>query len=152
MNEILKDRVYVKGKFLYCNNQKLYIKGVTYGTFAPQIDGFQYPDAVTIAKDFSLMAQNGITCVRVYTVPPLYLLDLALKYNLKVMVGLPWEQHITFLDTEERQKDIIKRVQEGALLCKQHPAVLCYAIVTEIPASIVRWYGNRLIDAVLKHV
>ncbi|HEY8783893.1 MAG TPA: glycosyltransferase [Mucilaginibacter sp.] len=152
MNEILKERVYVKGKLLYFNNKKFYIKGVTYGTFAPQIDGFQYPDEVTIAKDFSLMAQNGITCVRVYTVPPLYLLDVALKYNLKVMVGLPWEQHITFLDTEERQKDIIKRVQDGAILCKQHPAVLCYAIGNEIPASIVRWYGKKPIEDFLKRL
>jgi cellulose synthase/poly-beta-1,6-N-acetylglucosamine synthase-like glycosyltransferase len=148
----LNDRVYIKGKFLYCNNQKLYIKGVTYGTFAPQIDGFQYPNQAVIEKDFNLMVQNGITCVRTYTVPPEYLLDIASKNNLKVMVGLPWEQHITFLDTEERKKDIIKRVQDGALSCKQHPAVLCYAVGNEIPAPIVRWYGKKKIEDFLKQL
>ncbi|WP_299289573.1 glycosyltransferase [uncultured Mucilaginibacter sp.] len=148
----LEGRVSIKGKFLYVNKQKLYIKGVTYGTFAPTVDGFQYPQKLTIEKDFSLMAQNGITCVRTYTVPPKYLLDIALQYNLKVMVGLPWEQHITFLDTEERKKDIVKRVKEGAAACGQHPAILCFAIGNEIPAPIVRWYGKQKIEDFLKQL
>ena len=44
------------------------------------------------------MAANGINAVRTYTVPPRWLLDLALEHGLCVMVGLPWEQHVTFLD------------------------------------------------------
>lgn len=38
------ERVVVKGKFLYHNGQKLYLKGVTYGTFRPQADESQFPD------------------------------------------------------------------------------------------------------------
>ncbi len=81
-------RVWVKGKFLYCGNEKLYIKGVTYGTFAPQADGFQFPPAEVVETDFALMARHGFNCVRTYTVPPAYLLDSALSHGLKVMVGL----------------------------------------------------------------
>src|SRR5688500_7662305 len=87
----------VKGKFIYVNDQKFYIKGVTYGTFAPDETGNQFPHASQVETDFMQMALNGLNSVRTYTVPPLYLLDIASKYNLKVMVGLPWEQHITFL-------------------------------------------------------
>src|SRR5688500_424322 len=33
------NRVYRKGKFLYLGSEKFYMKGVTYGTFAPRPDG-----------------------------------------------------------------------------------------------------------------
>src|SRR5687767_8310196 len=104
------DRLQVKGKFLYINNEKFYIKGVTYGTFSPDENGIQFPEAPVVEADFALMAEHGVNSVRTYTVPPVYLLDIAQKHRLKVMVGLPWEQHITFLETTESAKDIIRRV------------------------------------------
>ena len=143
-------RVYVKGKFLYVNNKKFYAKGVTFGTFKPLEDGSQFPKAADVEKDFMMMAEHGFNCVRTYTVPPQYLLDIALQYNLKIMIGLPWEQHIAFLDQKERSIDIIKRVQEGASSCREHPAILCFAIGNEIPASIVRWHGKDKIESFLR--
>jgi len=145
------ERVSVKGKFLYYKNEKLYIKGVTYGTFKP-FNGNQFPEIAVIEEDFRMMAANCINCVRTYTVPPLYLLDIALKYDLKVMVGLPWEQHITFLDDEANKKDIVRRVKKGVLDCNKHSAILCYAIGNEIPAQIVRWYGKKKIEAFLEEL
>lgn len=146
------ERIEVKGKFLYQGNRKFYIKGVTYGTFKPDENNLQLPDASVVEKDFSMMAAHGINAVRTYTVPPAYVLNLACKYNLKVMVGLPWEQHITFLDTDASKNDIIKRVQEGVISCNKHPAILCYTIGNEIPAPIVRWYGKKKIEAFLKQM
>ncbi len=142
-------KMQVRGKFIYCGDNKFYIKGVTYGTFAPDENGHQFPDAGIVEKDFAMMADRGINSVRTYTVPPKYLLDIAHENHLKVMVGLPWEQHITFLDGS-RQKDIIKRVKEGVESCDQHPAILCYTIGNEIPAPIVRWYGKSKIENFLK--
>ncbi|QMU31703.1 glycosyltransferase [Adhaeribacter radiodurans] len=149
---LTEDRVYVKGKFLYKGKEKFFVKGVTYGTFKPQANGMQFPEESVVEKDFSMMAEQGINCVRTYTVPPAYLLNLALRYKLKVMVGLPWEQHIAFLSSKERKGDIVKRVQEGVLLCKQHPAILCFAIGNEIPANIVRWYGKKKVESFLKEL
>jgi glycosyltransferase involved in cell wall biosynthesis len=143
-------KVNVKGKFLHRGDEKFFIKGVTYGTFRPQEDGSQFPSEAVADKDFGMMAQQGINCVRTYTTPPLYLLDLALKHGLLVMAGLPWEQHIAFLDSAERKRDIVKRVKEGVLSCRQHPAILCYAIGNEIPASIVRWYSKEKVEGFLK--
>lgn len=146
------EKVIVKGKFLYRGQNKLFIKGVTYGTFAPDENGNQFPPAYTIEKDFELMALQGINSVRTYTVPCKELLDIAAKHNLMVMVGLPWEQHITFLDSYKGQKDIIKRVKEGVLSSTGHSAILCYTIGNEIPASIVRWYGKEKIEKFLKQL
>lgn len=127
----------------------MYIKGVTYGTFKPQNE-LQFPELLVVEKDFEMMAANGMNCVRTYTVPPLYLLDTALKYNLKVMVGLPWEQHITFLDTNK--EDIVRRVREAVTDCNKHSAILCYTIGNEIPAPIVRWYGKKRIEFFLQEL
>src|SRR5438477_9225961 len=104
------ERISIKGKFLCEGNNKFYIKGVTYGTFEPKEDGDQFPDPETIDNDFRQMRDCGINCVRTYTVPPLYLLDIAKKYGLRVMAGLPWEQHITFLDKGSVKKDITRRL------------------------------------------
>lgn len=91
-----KNSVYVKGKFLFIDERKFYMKGVTYGTFNPGKDGQQFPEKDVVEKDFALIAKHGFNSIRTYTVPPEHVLDVALKYNLKIMVGLPWEQHITF--------------------------------------------------------
>ena len=146
------NRPSVRGKFLFVDKEKFYVKGVTYGTFAPGENGLQFPPKEVVEKDFALMAEHGFNSVRTYTVPPGYLLDLALQFNLKVMAGLPWEQHITFLDTKKQRLDIIRRVKEGVQSCKQHPAILCFTIGNEIPAPIVRWYGKEKIEGFLKQL
>jgi hypothetical protein len=147
---MLEHRPYVKGKFLYVNNQKFYVKGTTYGTFAPNENDIQFPSVEVVRKDFSMMAIHGFNAVRTYTVPPKYLLDIALEFDLKVMAGLPWEQHVTFLDNKSHTNDIIRRVKESVAACGQHPAILCYTIGNEIPAPIVRWYGKKRIEGFLK--
>jgi O-antigen biosynthesis protein len=145
-------KIQVKGKFLYKGHQKFYIKGVTYGTFDPGENNCQFPPLHVVEQDFYLMASNGFNSVRTYTVPPNWLLDVAQKNGLHVMVGLPWEQHITFLDTKERQHDIIRRVKEGVQQSAGHPAILCYTIGNEIPAPIVRWYGKHNVERFLKQL
>jgi len=65
------------------------------------------------------------------------------------MIGLPWEQHVTFLDDRGRTQRIIQDVREAIRQCAGHPAVLCYAVGNEIPASVVRWYGKRRIEGFL---
>lgn len=143
---------HVKGKFLYCGQEKFYVKGVTYGTFRPNSTGVHFPEPDIIEKDFALMAKHGINTVRTYTEPPLYLLDIAQNHGLRVMAGLPWEQHITFLDSVAVKKDIISRVKEAVSQCEKHPAILCYTIGNEIPAPIVRWYGKKKIESFLKQL
>ena len=92
----------VQGKFLFVGETKFWIRGVTYGTFRPDADGHEYQDPETVERDFAQMAENGLNAVRTYTVPPRWLLDTAQRHGLRVMVGLPWEQHITFLDDKKR--------------------------------------------------
>jgi GT2 family glycosyltransferase len=148
---IALERPRVAGKFLVAGNEKLYVRGVTYGTFRPGPNGAEY-DPAMVDRDFRQMAEHGINAVRVYTVPPRWLLDAALRHGLRVMVGLPWEQHVAFLDGRRLRRSIEQRVRAGARSCAGHPAVLCYAIGNEIPATIVRWYGARRVERFLERL
>jgi GT2 family glycosyltransferase len=128
------------------------VRGVTYGTFRPNDETQDFPDRQAVAEDFAAMAANGVNTVRVYTVPPRWLLDLALQHGLYVMVGLPWEQHVTFLDDPATCRSIKQRIAAGVRACGGHPAVLCYAIGNEIPSSIVRWHGRHRIERFLEQL
>ena len=105
-----------RGKFLFVGDEKLYVRGVTYGTFRPGADGEEYAPAV-VELDFARMATYGINAVRTYTVPPRWLLDAARRYGLRIMVGLPWEQHLAFLDDSRRARAIEKQVRDGVRAC-----------------------------------
>lgn len=139
----------VTGKFIFSGEQKLYTKGVTYGTFRPNYDGELFPESPVVARDFAQMVATGLNTVRVYTVPPLWLLDIAHQHGLRVMVGLPWEQHVAFFDDKKLIQSIEDRVRTAVRSIAKHPALLCYVIGNEIPAPIVRWYGPRWIEKFL---
>lgn len=141
-------RIKTAGKFFSAAEDKFFVRGVTYGTFGPNTSGEDY-DREKVELDFRLMAKNGFNSVRTYTVPPLWLLDSAQANGLRVMVGLPWEQHITFLDEQSRVRSIRDRVRDGVRSCAGHPAVFCYAIGNEIPAPIVRWHGAKEVERFL---
>jgi O-antigen biosynthesis protein len=142
----------VKSKFLFVEDKKLYVRGVTYGTFRPDQDGNDYPPLSSVEQDFRCMVSNGINAVRTYTVPPHWLLDAAHKFGLRVMVGLPWEQHVTFLDSKKVSDSIEERVRAGIRACVGHPAILCYSIGNEIPSQIVRWYGRHRVERFIRRL
>ena len=145
-------RTAARGKFLFRGDEKLYVKGVTYGTFRPDEAGFSFPSPARVEQDFAAMADRGINAVRTYTLPPRWLLDFALRYGLVVMVGLAWEQHVAFLADRGRARDIERRLREGVRACAGHPAVLCYSIGNEIPGPMVRWHGRRRVERFLRRL
>ncbi len=148
-NPDYSERPEVRGKFLYVGKHKYWVRGVTYGTFRPREEGSCFPDEATVECDFTAMAAHGINTVRTYEVPPRWLLDAARCHGLRVMVGLPWTQHVAFLDDRRLIHSIEKQIRAGVQACAGHPAVLCYAIGNEIPAAIVRWHGRRHIERFL---
>ncbi len=140
----------VQGKFFFAGEAKFFVKGATYGPFPPGPDGTQFPGRETVTRDFRLMAEMGANTLRVFTVPPVWLLDLAAAAGLKVLAGIPWSQHITFLDSAPVQTEIIRTVVEAVRGLGRHPAILAYLVGNEIPPDMVRWHGPERVRAFLK--
>ena len=137
------------GKFLRHAGSRFFVKGVGYGTFAPGADGWQFPPADRVANDFAMMAEFGINTVRLYTPPPLVLLDEAARHGLRVMIGLPWSQHVAFLDDRSLCRRIRNDVEREVRRVASHDAVMLFAIGNEVPSSIVRWHGRQRIERFL---
>jgi glycosyltransferase involved in cell wall biosynthesis len=146
------ERPQALGKFLFACGEKLWVRGVTYGTFQPDSFGIQFPAPDVAAADFGAMARAGLNAVRVYTPPPLWMLTLAASHGLRLMIGLPWEQHVSFLDDPADRARIVDEMRASIRQYAGHPAVLCYAVGNEIPASVVRWYGRRRIESFLRQL
>jgi GT2 family glycosyltransferase len=133
------------GRFLFAGERKLWLRGVTYGTFS----GGGFGTREQVERDLAAMATNGVNALRTYVQPPRWLLDAALRHGLWVLAGTAWEQHVTFLDDRRRAAAIVDRVRAGVAACAGHPALLGVAVGNEIPAPIVRWSGRRRVERFL---
>ncbi len=144
----------VRGKFLFVGDEKLYVRGVTYGAFTPDAAGNEYHDLATVERDFAQMAANGINAVRIpHTTPPRGLLDIASHHGLRVMVGLSAEQYVGYLiDRRPGAPDVEALIRNRVRVCARHPALLCYALGNEIPALMARWLGRRKVERYLERL
>jgi len=145
-------KVAVDGKFLRAGHDRFLVKGVAYGTFAPDANGLQFPPLTTVADDFRAMAGLGINTVRLYTLPDRALLDEAARCDLRVMLGVPWAQHVAFLDDRRMRRGIRRQVSDALRELGDHPAVLMCAVGNEIPANLVRWHGRLRIERFLRQL
>jgi O-antigen biosynthesis protein len=138
-------RAKVDGKFFRLGQRKFFPKGVSYGPFAPTATNGTFASREQTAKDLELIADLGANLVRVYHVPPPWFLDLAAAHDLKVMVDIPWNKHLCFLDAEPRKSDALQTVRQAVMSCAGHPAVFAFSVANEIPADIARWSGARAV-------
>src|SRR5690242_12395896 len=100
-----RPRVTLDGKFFRLGERKFYVKGVSYGPFAPNKEGEHFPPPHQARRDFELVRELGANVLRVYYVPPRWLLDLALEFDLKLFIDIPWGKHLCFLDSENARND-----------------------------------------------
>ena len=141
-----------RAKFLFVGDRKLYVRGVTYGTFKPDEDGNEYPAHEVVRRDFAQMVANGINAVRTYTPPPSWFLDLAAQSGLYVMVGLALERYVGYLIDTKDAPDLVAQTRARVRADAGHPAILCYSIANEIPAPTVRWLGRKRVDRFLRSI
>ena len=77
----------------------------TYGPFRPDANGDYYKGKADVARDFAAIAAAGAnTASNDTSPPPLWLLDVAEEYGLKVLLGkLRGSSMLTFLDDARRR-------------------------------------------------
>lgn len=147
---VTREAVTAQGKFLYVNDRKFFLKGVSYGPFSQATHGTPFPEKQVVEKDFALMVELGANCIRTYTVPPVWLLDLAAAYGLRIVVGIPWAEHICFLSSSAVRAEIRGAIADGVRACRDSPATFAYLVGNEIPPDVVRWHGAKQVRAFLR--
>src|SRR5437763_5909269 len=105
-------RLRVDGKFFARGGRRLRVHGVTYGPFAPNADGEQFPDAERVRDDFARMTAIGVNAVRTYHAPPAWFLGLADEEGVGVFVDVPWRKHLCFLDSRDARREAREAVRQ----------------------------------------
>ncbi|MEK0446960.1 MAG: hypothetical protein RLZZ399_2281 [Verrucomicrobiota bacterium] len=136
-------RIQARSKFLFEGESKFFIKGVTYGPFAPDAEGFFVGNPEKARRDFALIREMGGNLLRIYHVPPRWFLDLAREFGLRVLISIPWAEHVEFLNHSGMRRQIIETIRAAVATHKGHEAVFGYLVGNEIPSSMVRWLGVR---------
>ncbi len=143
-------RVELDGKFFRAGGERFYVRGVTYGPVRPGADGEPFPTRERVRSDFALVRELGANTIRTFTPPPTWLLDEALAAGLRVLVGIPWAQHVCFLEDAGPARDARERVTQVAAAQGRHPAVFALLIGNETPADIVRWERPERVERFLE--
>jgi len=138
-------RVSVDGKFFRNGEKKFYVKGVTYGPFSPNAAGQPFASVEQTTQDLIQIRQLGVNVVRVYHMPAKWFLDLAADAGLKLLIDIPWNKHLCFLDSEQHRKGAIDAVRGAVYRGARHPAIFAFSIANEISSDIVRWSGARAV-------
>ena len=143
-------RLVARGKYLFEGAEKFYLRGVSYGTFAPNSRGEQYPEPERAAADFAQMRRLGANLVRLYVPPPLWMVEAAREAGLRLMVGIPWPHHMAFLDSRDMTRDIRDAIRKTVGELRQFgETIAAYSIGNEIRSDIVRWHGPRAVSGFL---
>ena len=138
------------GKFLRAGGQRLWLKGVTYGSFAPNEQAEPFPPFRVLQDDFHRMREAGINTVRLYSPPSDRIADAAAKAGLYLVPDICWGPRRCELDDVERLGFMHEWIREHARRLAGHPAILMYSLGNEIPPLMVRWYGRKRIEAFLR--
>ena len=144
--------VEVRAKFLFEGDKKFFLKGVTYGPFAPDADGNFFGPPEGARRDFELLREMGANLLRVYYVPPRWFLDLAREFGLRLLISIPWAEHVEFLNHKGMRRQIIDTVRLSVAEHKGHEAIFGYLVGNEIPTSMVRWLGVRRVTEFIEEL
>ena len=98
---------------LFRSEEKVFLKGVTYGPFGPGTHGAQLPEKDVITRDLALMRELGANMLRVFTVPPRWFADMCHEAGVGMLIGVPWTQHVAFLDSRAEKNRIRQAIRDG---------------------------------------
>ena len=148
----MTERITVRSKFFFEGEKKFFVKGVTYGPFAPDAEGFQFGPREQAAKDLAAIRESGANLVRIYTNPPRWFLDLCLENGVRVLLSIAWMEHVEFLNDSKVRASVEKAVIEAVREHKGHHAIFGYLLGNEIPSSMVRWLGAKRVTEFVEHL
>ena len=98
--------VRVRAKFFREGDRKFFVKGTTYGPFAPDAAGEHFGAPDKAKADLAMMHEAGLNLVRVYYVPPRWFLDACAEHGIRCLISIPWAEHVEFLNQRKTRREI----------------------------------------------
>ncbi|MGH7820480.1 MAG: glycosyltransferase, partial [Candidatus Binatia bacterium] len=142
-------RPQVGGKFFFRDDEKICLRGVTYGPFPKAGHGDRFPEWRRVVADFRAIRKLQANCIRTFTPPPRWLLDVAAENGLGVLAGMDWTSHTCFLESKAAVAAARRLVRDAAERLSGHSSLFACMIGNEIPPDVVRWFGRERIAAFL---
>ncbi len=139
-------RIRRDGKFFRLNGEKFFVKGATYGPFAPNRGGEPLPERAQARADFQQLLDLGANCIRIYDIPPKWFMDLAEQMGLRLFVDVSWPKNLEFIRDQQIASQARAAVRDAARKCGNHPAVFAISVVNEVPPDLVRFSGGKPIE------
>ncbi|MFL6584677.1 MAG: glycosyltransferase [Chthoniobacterales bacterium] len=147
-----ESRIRAVAKFFFEGDRKFFVKGITYGPFQPDADGFYVGPPEQAGRDLRQMREIGVNLVRVYHSPPRWFLDLCADARIHVLISVPWAKHVEFLSRHQLREAITDTVRQTVSKHRGHPALFGYLVGNEIPPTMVRWLGVRRVTEFIEHL
>lgn len=144
--------VRVQAKFFFEGDRKFFVRGVTYGPFAPDAQGDHFGTPEQAQRDLDMMREAGINLVRIYYVPPLWFLDACAGHGIRCLISIPWAEHVEFLNERRVRRGIEDTVKRAVTVHRGHPAIFGYLAGNEIPSHMVRWLGPQRVTEFLENL
>lgn len=125
----------IKDNRIYIDNKPFFIKGVAYGISFPGSS----PGAVDkipsniLENDFKMMKEAGVNTIRTYEPFPDPLLDLAEKYDLKVIEQIVYPSAYTDYSSEIELNALKKIATEVVKKHKDRKCILMWSIWNDAP-------------------
>ena len=139
-------------KFFFDGERKFFVKGVTYGPFRPDADGYYLGTPEQLERDLAQMREIGLNLLRIYHQPPLWFLDGCARAGIRVLITLPWAKHVEFLRKWQARTEVVESVRTAIAEHAGHPAIFGYLVGNEISSTMVRWLGVRRVTEFLEHL
>ncbi len=153
-------RIVAAGKYLEEGaGRAFFLHGISYGPFQPNSRGEPFPEDARLTTDLRHITALGFNTVRIYELPTPALLREAGNCGVKLIVGIPWAEHVDFLADSSLQREIEKRIADAATRLGGESCVAALLVGNEIEKTLVRWMGppevrtyvERLIEIARRH-
>jgi len=124
------------GDSIYLDGKKFFIKGIGYSPYRPgQLPGSPIPMEI-VEADFKRIKEAGFNTLRVWDTMPKEQLELAEKYNLKVIQAAYLQPNVDF-KYSGYMRMAESKVRQMCKLSRNHPNVIMYLIMNEPHAQAI---------------
>jgi hypothetical protein len=147
-------RVRIEGKFFRLADEKFFVRGVTYGPFAPPEEGSRGETARTERwrSDIALIGSMGFNVVRVYEVPSREFVSLCRDGGLRVLISIPWAHHVDFFEERGIREAALEAVRSAVTEHHGAAGVFAYLVGNEIETTLARWMGPQRVRSFLEEL